>query len=449
MERLRLWCSTQILFITALREAINVYPLEYVLARHLRGVGAGTLILSEFTGFARVLNGCLRINPNSLTELVETLDMALTLRPEERDARAAKDLAQILRCTNEEFASRFLSELKSTKTKKQEDFVCVGFGHSKFRLVGMGSGFKPLDTSEAVEAFQRAGRRVLLLDWGGTLAPATTGFYDDRDAAGYALPQNVLDALGTLCAHSSCHVMIMSGLTKDKVLNAFGSVPNLSLAVEHGFNFRVRAGEWQQLVRNDDDEWRSVARSIMNVYAMRTHGAYVQTKGSSMLFNFGESDPEFGAMAAREVQTSLQSVLADFPVVVRTGRGYVEACHKDINKGAMAARLIDMLQSDGQAVDFVLCAGDDSTDELMFTALKDKMGPTNPSLFNVTVGRKPSEASRYLDEYREVVELIELLSSIGFRTPGAALSSGSGMRRAKPAGMGGINASFTDLASLA
>ena len=33
-------------------------------------------------------------------------------------------------------------------TKRHEDFVCVGFGHAKFRLVGMGAGFKPLDTSE-------------------------------------------------------------------------------------------------------------------------------------------------------------------------------------------------------------------------------------------------------------------------------------------------------------
>ena len=64
-ERLQLWCATSVLAITALREAINVSPLEFVLARHRRGLPAGTLILSEFTGFARVLNGCLCINPNS------------------------------------------------------------------------------------------------------------------------------------------------------------------------------------------------------------------------------------------------------------------------------------------------------------------------------------------------------------------------------------------------
>jgi len=50
---------------TQLREAVNVWPLEYVYSRHLRGLPAGVLVLSEFSGFARVLNGGLRVNPNS------------------------------------------------------------------------------------------------------------------------------------------------------------------------------------------------------------------------------------------------------------------------------------------------------------------------------------------------------------------------------------------------
>ena len=96
-ERLRLWCSSTVLCITALREAINVHPLEFVLARHLAKLPPGSLVLSEFTGFARMLSGCLRTNPNAQTELVETLDAALTMRPEERAARAEKDLVHVTR----------------------------------------------------------------------------------------------------------------------------------------------------------------------------------------------------------------------------------------------------------------------------------------------------------------------------------------------------------------
>ena len=68
---------------------------------------------------------------------------------------------------------------------------------------------------------------MLLLDWGGTLAPADPkGFFDQRDANGYALPPNVLDALGKLCANPSCHVMIMSGLPREKVTLTPTPTPN-------------------------------------------------------------------------------------------------------------------------------------------------------------------------------------------------------------------------------
>ena len=142
-------------------------------------------------------------------------------------------------------------------------------------------------------------------------------------------------------------------------------------------------------------------------------------------------------------------------MVVRTGKGYVEACHQDVNKGAMAEHMINLLQADGKPIDFVLCAGDDSTDELMFTALHAKLGKKSPHLFTVTVGRKPSEASRYLDDHNEVVNLLELLSSIGFRTPGTTLGAGGGggggglRRSGNSMGIGGAGASFTNLASLA
>merc|ERR1719478_265130 len=66
-------------------------------------------------------------------------------------------------------------------------------------------------------------------------------------------------------------------------------------------------------------------------------------------------------------------------------------------------------------LDFVMCIGDDSSDELMFQALHSKFGtqPADLDLFTVTVGRKPSEAQSYLGDHSEVVELLKMLSSIG------------------------------------
>ena len=78
------------------------------------------------------------VNPNprvysTQVELVEAFDQALRMAPAERSARALKDLAHIQRCTLEEFANRFVCDLKSMKTKREEDFVSVGFGLASFR----------------------------------------------------------------------------------------------------------------------------------------------------------------------------------------------------------------------------------------------------------------------------------------------------------------------------
>jgi trehalose 6-phosphate synthase/phosphatase len=46
---------------------------------------------------------------------VEALDQALRMVPAERNARGTRDLAHIQRCTLDEFANRFVTDLKSTQ----------------------------------------------------------------------------------------------------------------------------------------------------------------------------------------------------------------------------------------------------------------------------------------------------------------------------------------------
>ena len=66
--------------------------------------------------------------------------------------------------------------------------MAVGFGLASFRMVGMGIDFKALETQQALLAYRQSSRRAILLDWGGTLTPADTGFYDARDGEKYQVP---------------------------------------------------------------------------------------------------------------------------------------------------------------------------------------------------------------------------------------------------------------------
>ena len=64
-------------------------------------------------------------------------------------------------------------------------------------------------------SYRAAAQRVILLDWGGTLTPADTGFYDVREEGKYEVPDSVLATLRQLCADPHNHVMVLSGLGRD------------------------------------------------------------------------------------------------------------------------------------------------------------------------------------------------------------------------------------------
>ena len=106
--------------------------------------------------------------------------------------------------------------------------MAVGFGLASFRMVGMGADFKALDTQQVLLTYRQSLHRCILLDWGGTLTAADMGgFYDQREEAKYEVPDHVLQTLRQLCADANNHVMILSGLSREKVNQAFGGVPNL------------------------------------------------------------------------------------------------------------------------------------------------------------------------------------------------------------------------------
>ena len=147
--RMLLWQQARVSVNSAIREAVNVYPLEYVVARHYAGKPAGALVISEFSGFSRVLNGALSVSPWSQSQLQAALDQALEMQPAEMEARARKDFVRICDNTSEDWGHRFLADLKSLQKKQEEHWMAVGFGLASFRMVGMGQDFKALDTQQA------------------------------------------------------------------------------------------------------------------------------------------------------------------------------------------------------------------------------------------------------------------------------------------------------------
>lgn len=82
----------------------------------------------------------------------------------------------------------------------------------------------------------------------------------------------------------------------------------------------------------------------------------------------------------------------------------------------------------GKQADFVLCIGDDRSDEDMFEIIGDAMTSgvfsSNSSVFACTVGQKPSKAKYYLDDTIEVINMLEALADASDPSPSPRIEEG-------------------------
>mmetsp|Transcript_8600 Transcript_8600/g.21381 ORF Transcript_8600/g.21381 Transcript_8600/m.21381 type:complete len:190 (+) Transcript_8600:134-703(+) len=161
----------------------------------------------------------------------------------------------------------------------------------------------------------------------------------------------------------------------------------------------------------------------MSAYVERTDGSYVEEKSAGLIWHFLDADPEFGRWQARELHDHLENVLGAFNVEIVSGQGLIWARHKHFNKGEMVKRIITEAQREH---DFVLCCGDDRTDEDMFSYLASALGSLQ-NLFTCTVGMKPSYAKFYLRAVDEVSHILSVLTISGKKRPGMAGGMGGGM----------------------
>ncbi|CAN0070484.1 unnamed protein product, partial [Ectocarpus sp. 8 AP-2014] len=176
---------------------------------------------------------------------------------------------------------------------------------------------------------------------------------------------------------------------------------NLGLAAEHGLHFRF-PGElkmsgghldtgastdmerdpsfvkrkWETLVALRDQSWKQLTRTIMNLYAQRTNGTYVVNKGSALLWQFRDADPEFGWLQSKELEDHLTTVLKPFSVEILRGTsdgdgGYIEVRPGGVNKGAFVSAILSRQVEMDLMPDFILAMGDEESDEMMYEVVKD------------------------------------------------------------------------------
>jgi len=326
--------------ITSVRDGMNTTSLEFIICQK---DSHSPLILSEFSGTAASLSNAMHINPWDLGGVADTLKQALEESPEKKaeDHEKLYDFVKTHSVSHwcNSFFKRLLTNLSSFS---QSDLTPA------------------LDRSRMIKQYQQAKRRLFMFDYDGTLTPIVK----DPNAA---IPTDrVLRTIKTLAADPKNHVWIISGRDQKFLNEWMGHIPELGLSAEHGcFMRHPKEEEWENLTTKMDMGWQKEVMDVFGHYTEKTQGSWIEKKRVALTWHYRQADPDFGAYQAKECRQALENgVLRKWDVEVMSGKANLEVRPQFVNKGYIANKLVHKYGYEtDDAPDFVLCLGDDQTDE--------------------------------------------------------------------------------------
>ena len=523
----------------------------------------GCVILSEFSTATSVLNSNLVVNPWNIRMVAREIDKALLMEDHERSFRQWRDYQYAIRNPSATWSRTCISDVVEIRAERAwpggapppqqlspqpqappRAEAAAALSSLQAAAEVERSPVPLLGAAAVARAFARARRRLLVLDYGGTLVTRShvVGEATGRQARlgfqldGYAenLPPDVAQALARLAASPETVTYLVSGLRSSAIQSLLvAQTPQLGLAAENGMFVshptygaaaaaaaaaetasaastapaasapaadgggggasRLAAGEalafrlgetfgspssteaedakrpgggglgggalaspptaparqWVSLSPADAErmaEWQGVkqrAVSIMADYVWRVNGSVVLEYDSLVAWDFRNADPEWAQSQSRFVAQDLeQRALAESPhnVKVTVRKSRVEVTLRAMDKGTVVSELLQRLgREPAGPVDFVLCIGDDTTDEDMFAAVSawaaadeaaraagaaaGGAGGAASVVFTATVGKKPATAAgAYVPDVGGVQQLVLALDAAA-RTAGAAAAA--------------------------
>mmetsp|Transcript_6377 Transcript_6377/g.19782 ORF Transcript_6377/g.19782 Transcript_6377/m.19782 type:complete len:833 (-) Transcript_6377:104-2602(-) len=419
-ERMAFYSVSDVAVVTATRDGMNLVPYEYILCRQSTGEDeepqpnqGSMLVVSEFVGCSPSLSGAIRVNPWSVEAVCDGMYSAIKTPLEHRRMRHEKHWKYVSTHTVAYWAQSFIQDLHRV-TKNHATMKCygLGLGLDTYRMVALDSNFRRLNEETVRESYKSSRTRVLLLDYDGTLTThrAGSGIVSLEPSA------DVIKLLSALTSDTANYVVVLSGRSQTEISGWFQNVPNLGLVAENGYYVRQPGNaSWETMVAYADFEWKEMAMPILRTYAESTDGSYIEVKDSALVWSYRDADPDFGSWQAKELLDHLEGVLSNQPVDIVGVNTQVEIKPQGVSKGQVVEHLLGGLTAGGKSPDFVLCIGDDRTDEDMFIALEAARSTPRmvADVFECTVGQKPSRAPFYLNDPSEVQQLMVQLTHPG------------------------------------
>lgn len=370
-----LYAAADVALVTPIRDGMNLVAKEYVASKNNR---PGVLILSEMTGAIDELPEAISINPSNTRSVAEAMNTALKMSKREQLRRISDMQRRLKAYTVKTWGTDFMNTLEDVSGQHEQQ-------HKKHMT--------QLAESELLKQYSNAEKRLIILDYDGTLKS-----FVSSPRAILAKPSIKLKRLlKRLADDERNHVAIVSGRPRKALEKWFRGI-NMTLVAEHGAWTRYD-NKW---TKSDIDfkQTKKLVRPILDRYVSRTAGAEVEEKDYSIVWHYRNVAPELAYVRANEMKRELIGVLDSDDIGVHSGDKVIEIKPRSINKGYAAAELEALYQSE-----FIMAAGDDYTDEDMFGELPDDS-------HTVKVGPGATKARYQLSDVAEMTELLDKLSRL-------------------------------------
>ncbi|TWR27557.1 bifunctional alpha,alpha-trehalose-phosphate synthase (UDP-forming)/trehalose-phosphatase [Mucilaginibacter pallidiroseus] len=374
-ELIALYTACDIALITPLRDGMNLVAKEFVASRKDK---RGVLVLSEMAGAADELPEALIINPNDRKEIGDMIRRGLEMPRAEQEDRMAAMQARISSYNVVDWARDFFNRLKDAKA-----------GQLQLRENIMDN----FDKAKILDRYSSATDRLILLDYDGTLAPFAK-------EPGMARPSDeVLQILTKLSADNHNKVYIVSGRDSDTLQGWLGHLP-IGIIAEHGAKVKHMGQAWGSFGSDQVKDKLQTVYKMMQGYVDACPGSFIEEKDFSLAWHYRKADPVTGPLKAARLLQDLQKSADTRVLSLLDGHKVIEVKGGNTDKGQAIEQLMT-----GHTYDFILCIGDDQTDEDMFRKLA---GVANA--FTIKVGAEESLAAYNLLTPYLVHALLQTLS---------------------------------------
>ena len=173
------------------------------------------------------------------------------------------------------------------------------------------------------------------------------------------------------------------------------NISSVGLIAEHGHYIKQPDCKWKQNY-SLDNKWKQNLMPVFQDFCDRTPGTFVEEKNNCLVWHYRKTDPELANIRVVELKTVIKSMLSE-NLTMLDGNKAIEVTNADVNKGTIINSIIN-----NNNFDFILCVGDDISDESMFKAL-----PNNS--VSIKVGKKSSSAEYFVKNPNEFLKFLESL----------------------------------------